>query len=162
MVVGSNGTGTREFLSHRSPGGISMHQQVRTSIRRTRSDDTSGRLEEGSLVEILDLLTGTNLRSAGRVRLESGDEQFVFSVQHVGNEDAPDQAACDVLTGANYEAAVFKVQHYVLPHRPGALFNRIKRLETTKSEPVIEVHVGAAEPDGKVPVQLVTRSMLNR
>ena len=139
-----------------------MHQQVRTSIRRTSSDDTSGRIEEESLVEILTLLTGTNLRSAGRVRLDSGDEQFVFSVQHVDDDDAPDQEACDILKGANYEAEVFKVQHYVLSHRPGALFNRIKRLEKSKKEPVVEVHVGAAEPDGKVPVQLVTRSMLNR
>lgn len=139
-----------------------MHQQVRTSIRRARSDGTTGRVEEESLVEILTLLKGTNLRSAGRVKLDDGGEQFVFSVQHGDGDDTADEDACDILNGANFEAEVVKVKHYVLNHRPGALVNGIKRLEASKKEPVIEVHVGAAEPDGKVPVQLVTRSMLKR
>ncbi len=139
-----------------------MHQQVRTSIRRTRRASTSGRIEEESLVEILNLLKGTNLQSAGRVKLDTGDEQFVFSVQHVAGDNSADQDACDLLNGADFEAAVYPIKAILLSHRPGELLNRIDRLERSKREPVIEVHVLAAEPDGRVPVQLVTRSMLNR
>ena len=50
----------------------------------------------------------------------------------------------------------------ILDHHGGALLRAIEELEADKGEPVIEVYVGAAERNGKIPVQLVTRSMLNR
>ena len=62
-----------------------MHQQVRCVIKQ-QSDGTRGELEEASLVEILKLLSGTNLRSAGRVHADGGGE-FVFSVQHDKDDD---------------------------------------------------------------------------
>ena len=139
-----------------------MHQQVRTSIRRIRSDGTTEAPEAESLVAILTLLKGKNLQSAGRVKLDTGDEQFVFSVQHAAGDNSADQDACDILNGADFEAAIYPIKAILLGHRPGELLNRIDRLERSKREPVIEVHVLAAEPDGRVPVQLVTRSMLNR
>jgi hypothetical protein len=139
-----------------------MHQQVRTLIRATQSDGTRGALVEQSLVDILTLLVGTNLRSAGRTRLDSGDEEFVFSVQHAGNDNKADEKARDLLRDKNYEAQLVQVRSFVLDHREGSLLECIKELEDELNEPVIEVYVGAAERNNKVPVQLVTRSMLDR
>jgi hypothetical protein len=140
-----------------------MHQQVRCSIRKASTDAGFRALEEESLVDILTLLKGKNLRSAGRMRPGGeGGGEFVFSVHHDEGDDTADEEARDILRGADYEADVFKVRHFVLNHREGALLDCIERLEAEMQEPVIEVHVLAAERKGKVPVQLVTRSMLNR
>ena len=138
-----------------------MHQQVRCLIRNAGGDAERGALVEGSLVDILTLLSGMNLRSAGRVHLGDGSGEFVFSVQHDKDDDLPDQEARDILKNANYEAEVYKVEHVILDHHEGALLREIKALEATRNEPVIEVSVAAAERNGKIPVQLVTRSMLN-
>jgi len=138
-----------------------MHQQVRCLITQ-QSDGTRGKLEEASLVEILKLLSGTNLRSAGRVHSDGGEE-FVFSVQHdKDDDDIPDQKARDILKKAHYEAELYAVEHVILDHHEGALLRAIEELEADRGEPVIEVYVAAAERNGKIPVQLVTRSMLNR
>jgi hypothetical protein len=150
----------RTSLSRRALGGTSMHQQVRCLVRKARGDGSLGAFAEASLVEILTLLQGQNLASAGRVRVDGGDDEFVFSVQHVG-QDGTDQDACNILTDESYEARVVDVEHFVLNHKQGALLDRIKRLEARLKEPVIEVHILAAEGNGKVPVQFVTRSMLN-
>ena len=56
---------------------------------------------------------------------------------------------------------MFKVRDFILDHRGGTLLERIEAVEAEMSEPVIEMYVGAAERNGKIPVQLVTRSMLN-
>ena len=138
-----------------------MHQQVRCSIRRADSDADFGRLDEESLADILTLLQATNLRSAGRLRPDDGGEKFVFSVDHRPGDDTADQKARDILIGAGFEANVFQVEHFDLAHHGGTLLEAINEIEAKWSEPVIEVHVGAAERNGKVPVQLVTRSMLN-
>ena len=139
-----------------------MHQQVRTLIRATQSDGTRGAVVEKSLVDILTLLSGTNLRSAGRTRLDEGDEEFVFSVDHAEGDDTADKKALDLLRDKNYEARLVRVRNFVLNHREGSLLECIKGLEAEMNEPVIEVYVGAAERNNKIPVQLVTRSMLNR
>jgi hypothetical protein len=140
-----------------------MHQQVRCSIQRTRGDVARGTLDEESLVDILTLLKGKNLRSAGRIH-PGGDRggEFVFSVDHREGDDTADQEARDILIGEGFAAEVYPVEHFVLKHEEGALLECIKRVEAKMNEPVIEVYVLAAERNGKVPVQLVTRSMLNR
>ena len=64
-----------------------MHQQVRCLIRSALGDSARATLDEESLVNILTLLQGTNLRSAGRVHGDGGGE-FVFSVRHRPHDDA--------------------------------------------------------------------------
>jgi hypothetical protein len=137
-----------------------MHQQVRVSIRRTSTSGPSVALDEGSLVDILTLLQGKNLRSGARMNFESGGE-FVFSVRHARNDDTADQEACDILNDDRFQARLVKVREFLLDDREGALLRCIRSFEVRAREPVIEVHVGAPEPNGKVPVQLVTRTMLN-
>jgi hypothetical protein len=139
-----------------------MHQQVRLSIRTTQSDAFRGMTAAESLVNILTLLSGKNLRSAARTHSDDGGEEFVFSVQHVEGDDTADEEARDILRGEGFEAEVFKVRDFVLNHREGSLLACIKGLEAELQEPVIEVYIGAAERNNKIPVQLVTRSMLNR
>ena len=139
-----------------------MHQSVRVLIKATEDDGTRGAPVEKSLVDILSLLSGTNLRTAGRARLDNGDEEFVFSVQHTGNDNKADEKALDLLRAENYEAQLVQVRSFVLDHRGGSLLECIRDLEAELNEPVIEVYVGAAERNSKIPVQLVTRSMLSR
>ena len=136
-----------------------MHQQVRTSIRDSGGDAARGTLDEESLVRILKLLKPKNLRSAGRVQGESGG-QFVFSIDHADGDNAADREARDILRGDGYEADAFEVRSFVLKHQKGALLACIESLEEELGEPVIEVYVLAADGNAKVPVQLVTRSML--
>jgi hypothetical protein len=139
-----------------------MHQQVRCLIRTSQDDSARGALDAESLVEILTLLKGTNLRSAGRSRPDDGGgERFVFSVDHRPGDDTADQGACDILIGAGFEAKVFPVDHFDLAHHGGTLLEAINDTEAKWSEPVIEVYIGAAERNGKIPVQLVTRSMVD-
>ena len=140
-----------------------MHQQVRCSIRRADSDAAFGRLDEESLVDILTLLQGKNLRSAGRQHPDDGGGgEFVFSVHHRPHDDAPDEEARDILRGAGYEAEVYKVKSLDLNDKEGALLAFIQSVEAESGEHVIEVYVASAEPNRKVPVQVVTRSMLGR
>ena len=86
---------------------------------------------------------------------------FVFSVDHRAGDDTADEQARDILRNNDFEAEVFKVRDFILDHRGGTLLERIEAVEAEMSEPVIEMYVGAAERNGKIPVQLVTRSMLN-
>jgi hypothetical protein len=138
-----------------------MHQQVRTSIRKTRSDGARGGLDEGDLVEILRLLKVKNLRSAGRVRLDDSDE-FVFSVRHRKGDDTQDQHACKILTDEGYDARVCEVRHLLLDDEEGALLAFVEQVENDEEEPAIEVHILTSEPNKMVPVQVVTRSMVER
>ena len=131
-------------------------------IRKARTDADRGMSDDESLIEVLTLLSGTNLRSAGRVRFDGGDEEFVFSVQHNGRDSRPDVNARRILHDNNFEAEVYEVRDFELDHRQGTLLEKVRELEEEKQEPVIEVYIGAAERNGKIPVQLVTRSMLNR
>ena len=138
-----------------------MHQQVRCSIRKA-SGVTAGELaEEESLIEILTLLRTTNLRSAGRVHGDGGGE-FVFSVRHRPGDNSADVKARDDLRDADYQVEVYEVKSFDLDDKEGALLAFIQKVEADTGESVIEVHIGSAEPNRKVPVQLVTPSMLNR
>jgi hypothetical protein len=141
-----------------------MHQQVRTSIKQASSDGSggalgAGSLAEGSLVEVLTLLQGKNLQSAGRANRGGGGE-FVFSIQHDDGDDTADTDAREILKAEKYKADVYAVRPFLLDHREGALLECIQSLEAELGEPVIEVYVLAADPNGQVPVQLVTASML--
>ena len=137
-----------------------MHQQVRCLIKQAPGDAARGALDEESLVKILALLQGTNLRSAGRVHGEGGGE-FVFSVRHRPHDDKPDNDACKILTDENYEARVIPVESFDLEDKEGALLAFIETVEGKTGERVIEVHIGSAHQNRTVPVQLVTPKMLN-
>ena len=136
-----------------------MHQQVRTSIKKAQSDDSVERQGEDSLVDVLTLLKGTNLQSAGRLN-RGGSGEFVFSVQHDEGDDTANTAARDLLRAEGYRAEAYKARSFDVEHREGALLKCIDDLEDELGERVIEVYVGAAEPNHPVPVQLVTPSML--
>jgi hypothetical protein len=138
-----------------------MHQQVRTSIRKSLADGFREQLDEESLIDILTLLKVKNLRSAGRMHVEGGDE-FVFSVRHRKGDNKPDEDARNLLQSSDYEARVCEVRNFLLDDREGALLERIEQVEAEMGEPVIEVHVLTSEPNRKVPVQLVTQSMLDQ
>lgn len=138
-----------------------MHQQVRVLIRKAMTDGLGAKHDEESLVEILTLLKGKNLRSAGRIDPTGGGE-FVFSVHHAKGDDTADEEARDILRDMDYQADVYQVRPFVLDDREGTLLECIERIEAELQEPVIEVHVLTAEKNRKVPVQLVTRSMLDR
>ena len=139
-----------------------MHQQVRVLIQTAQGFAAPAMPDAESLVAILKLLSKTNLQSAARTHSDDGGVEFVFSVQHVEGDDTANQKACDLLLGNDYEARVCEVRKYDLNHREGSLLARIEEVEAELNEPVIEVYVGAAERNNKIPVQLVTRSMLNR
>jgi hypothetical protein len=142
-------------------GGTPMHQQVRLSIRKSLADGSRARLDDESLVGILSLLRGANLQSAGRVNTDAPDGgEFVFSVQHDPGDDSANPNARNLLKSKDYGAEAYDVREFMLEHKKGALLKCIRDLEKELNEPVIEVYVGAADADGSVPVQLVTRSML--
>ena len=140
-----------------------MHQQVRTSIKKALGEGSGEARGAQSLVDVLTLLQGMNLQSAGRLNPERGDGgEFVFSIQHEDGDDSADKNARDSLKAWKYKAEAYEVRHFLLEHREGALLECIRELEKELREPVIEVYVLAADPNGPVPVQLVTASMLKR
>ena len=139
-----------------------MHQQVRTMTRKARSESAGAKPDEGSLIDILTLLKETNLRSAGGKDLDRRGE-FVFSVHHADGDDTADQRACDILKGKGYPAEVFQVEYCLVDDQEGALLACIESTWPMMKQPVVELHVGTAEEsDGRVPVQIVTRSMIER
>ena len=108
------------------------------------SDADLGRLDEESLVDILTLLQGTNLRSAGRTHTDGGGgDEFVFSVDHRPGDDV-----CRPSTHATSSRAPTTTADVIpvesgpssLNHREGTLLACIRDLEA-ESEPVIEVYV---------------------
>jgi hypothetical protein len=142
-----------------------MHQQVRTSIRKSRIDGKGGRDNDDSLVEILTLLKGVNLRSACRVNLDNGGgEEFVFSVDHPDGDDKADLNARNILRAKHHKADAYRVEPVDVDHREGALLEQIQRLKDKLGESVVEVHVlaGEGKEPGTVTVQLVTGPMLER
>ena len=139
-----------------------MHQQVRTMTKKTRSENAGAKPDEGSLIDILTLLQGTNLRSAGGKDLDRRGE-FVFSVHHADRDDTADQQACDLLRANGYPAEVFQVEYCLVDDQAGALLACIESSVAVMKQPVMEIHVGTAdESDGRVPVQIVRRSMIAR
>jgi hypothetical protein len=139
-----------------------MHQQVRTMTRKAPSDSAGAKPDEGSLIDILTILRTTNLRSVGGKDLDRRGE-FVFSVHHEEGDDSADLAARDVLRDKGYRAELFKVECCLLEDEEGALLKCIENTKAETKEPVVELHVGTAEKsDGRIPVQIVTRSMIER
>jgi hypothetical protein len=136
-----------------------MHQQVRTRTTKSREDDAE-RPDEG-LLDILSLLKNVNLRSAGGTNLDDGGE-FVFSVHHAEGDDTADQQAADILTVKGYAASVYRVEYCLVDDRKGALLDCIRSKAAELDEPIVEVHVLTSERDRRVPVQIVTRSMLSQ
>jgi hypothetical protein len=142
-----------------------MHQQVRTSIKKAaRSDDSGEAVGAQSLVEVLTVLQGMNLQSAGRLNPTRGDGgELVFSIQHEDGDDSANKSARNALRDAKYKAEAYDVEYFLLEHREGALLECIRDFENKRGQPVIEVYVLApADPDGPVPVQLVTAPMLKK
>ena len=117
---------------------------------RAAATPPAPRLTRRASSNILTLLQGTNLRSAGRVHGDGGGE-FVFSVRHRPHDDAPDQDACDILTDEDYEARVYQVESFDLDDQEGALLAFIQRVEAKMGEPVIEVHIGPRSGTARSP-----------
>ena len=63
----------------------------------------------------------------------------------------PTRKACKILIDAGFEANVVQVELRDLVHHGGTLLEAINDVEAKWGEPVIEVYVGAAEPNGKSP-----------
>ena len=139
-----------------------MHQQVRTFTIKSRTDEGAVPEEEG-LLDILSILEDLNLRSAGGTNLDEGGE-FVFSVRHEEGDDTADIDARDRLRAEGYDSAeVYTVDYCLVDDTKGALLKCIKSKAAELKEPIVEVHVLTSEQDdGRVPVQIVTRSMLAR
>ena len=135
-----------------------MHQQVRTSTKKTgsSSDGPGAMADSGGLVDILRVLedAGINLRSAGGRDLDDGGE-FAFAVEHhaKGKENATREAV-DLLIREGYEAREVEVRDCYVTDVPGALRKCIEEAES--QGPVYEIFVGTPE-DGKIPLQITTR-----
>jgi hypothetical protein len=137
-----------------------MHQQVRTSTKKTGSGSAGpGAMEaEGGLVDILEILlrAGVNLRAAGGRDLDRGGE-FVFAVHHgQDNDDRPGEEAAALLRDERYRARAVYVHHCLVNDEPGSLLRCIQETEATEG-PVYEIFVGTANADGQIPLQITTR-----
>jgi hypothetical protein len=138
-----------------------MHQQVRTSTKKTGSGSPGpgAMADEGSLVDILQQLRegGVNLQAAGGRDLD-GDGEFVFAVHH-GTElvGGPAQEAADLLNKLGYDARVVDVHHCVVSDRTGGLLECLEKIEGSGDE-AYEIFVGTrGEYDG-IPIQITTRA----
>jgi hypothetical protein len=138
-----------------------MHQQVRTSTKKTGSGSPGpgAKADEGGLVDILTILSdaGVNMRSAGGRDLDTGGE-FVFTVHHDDDDLGPGEEAVKLLRDAGYKSARSVRAHYCsVADEPGGLLGCIQDVEATDG-PVYEIFVGTPDADGGIPVQLTTRS----
>ncbi len=136
-----------------------MHQQVRTSTKKTGSgsDGPGAMADAGGLVDILRILEegGMNLRTAGGRDLDDGGE-FVFAVEHhlKGTEGATERAV-ELLLEEGYGARQVEVHDCMVRDEPGALRKCITEAEA--KNPVYEIFVGTPE-DGQIPIQITTRA----
>ena len=138
-----------------------MHQQVRTSTKKTgsSSDGPGAVADEGGLADILRILEegGINLRAAGGRDLDDGGV-FAFAVEHHdkgGDLDGKSEAV-RLLEREGYAAHDVKVHDCYVADEPGALRKCIEEIEARS--PVYEIFVGTPEPDGRIPLQLTTRA----
>ncbi len=139
-----------------------MHQQVRTSTKKTGSGSPGpgAMADEGGLVDILRILVdnGVNLQTAGGRDLDTGGD-FVFAVHHDEDrdDDDPGEKAAALLREAGYGSARATPAHLCsVADEPGGLLGCIEKLEQTEG-PVYEIFVGTPDSDGGIPVQLTTR-----
>jgi len=140
-----------------------MHQQVRTSIKKTGSGSPGpgAMADEGGLVDILETLleAGVNLRAAGGRDLDRNGE-FVFAVHHgEDNDDQPGDDAAALLNEHGYRARSLYVHHCLVDNEPGSLLNCIKETEAAEG-PVYEIFVGTSNANGQIPIQITTRRSL--
>lgn len=138
-----------------------MHQQVRTSTKKTGSGSAGpgAMADEGGLVDILRILVdnGVNLRSAGGRDLDDGGE-FVFSVHHDDDDDGPGEKVAALLKKHGYGSARALPAHTCsVADEPGGLLGCIEKIEASDG-PVYEIFVGTPESDDDIPVQLTTRA----
>jgi hypothetical protein len=137
-----------------------MHQQVRTSTKKSGATDGPGAMaDEGGLVDILRILRddGISLRTAGGHDLDRRGE-FVFAVNHEPDDDGPAEAAAELLRRHGYGARVVRVRDCLVPDERGALLRCIEEAERSEG-PVHEIFVGTAE-EGGIPIQLTSRAAL--
>lgn len=137
-----------------------MHQQVRTSTKKTGASDGPGAMaDEGGLVDILRILeeAGINLRAAGGRDLDDGGV-FAFAVEHHGKDGDTDgkSRAVQLLEREGYDAHDVEVHDCYVTDEPGALRRCIEEAEARS--PVYEIFVGTPETDGRIPLQLTTRA----
>jgi hypothetical protein len=136
-----------------------MHQQVRTPVTKTGSGSPGpgAMADEGSLVDILHILgdAGVNLQSAGGHDLDR-DGDFVFSVRHEGEDDAPAEEAARLLQEQGYGARTVHAHTCSVADEPGGLLGCVERIQGTDG-PVYEIFVGTPDADGGIPVQITTR-----
>ena len=140
-----------------------MHQQVRTSTRKTGSDSDGpgAAVDPGGLVDILRILeeADINLRTAGGRDLDDGGV-FVFAVGHDGaeadNSSGRPSEAVRLLRTAGYDAHDVKVRDCYVSDSPGALRRCIEEAEA--ESPVYEIFVGTPEKNGKIPLQITSRA----
>jgi hypothetical protein len=137
-----------------------MHQQVRTSTKKSGATDGPGAMaDEGGLVDILQILLDEkiNLRTAGGRDLDRGGE-FVFAVAHERDDDGPAEAAAQLLRRNGYRARVVRVRECLVNDEPGALLRCIEEAEASEGA-VHEIFVGTPE-EGGIPIQLTSRAAL--
>lgn len=140
-----------------------MHQQVRTSTRKTGSgsDGPGAAVDPGGLVDILRILeeADINLRTAGGRDLDDGGV-FVFAVGHgaasTDNGLERPSKAVQVLRKAGYDAHDVTVRDCYVSDTPGALRQCIEEAEA--ESPVYEIFVGTPEKNGKIPLQITSRA----
>ena len=138
-----------------------MHQQVRTSTKKTgsRSPGPGAMADEGGLVDILQILVdnGVNLQSAGGRDLDEGGD-FVFAVHHDDGDDAPGEKVAALLKEHGYGSArALRAHSCSVADEPGGLLGCIEKIEASDG-PVYEIFVGTPDADGGIPVQLTTRA----
>ena len=140
-----------------------MHQQVRTSTKKTGSDSDGpgAAVDPGGLVDILRILEEAriNLRTAGGRDLDEGGV-FVFAVDHAGKStenslERPSKAV-EALRRAGYDAHDVEVRDCYVSDTPGALRACIEEAEA--ASPVYEIFVGTPEKNGKIPLQITSRA----
>lgn len=144
-----------------------MHVQARVDTKTSGFADVdedsgaavSATYSPGALGEILRILEdrGFNLRTAGGRRIELGGE-FGFAVaKQDGDKDDEESThrAVEALKGEGYEARAVEVEDDVLDDVPGALRAFVDRV-SARGVLIEEIAVGTPEPDGRIPVQIVT------
>ncbi len=139
-----------------------MHQQVRTSPTKTGSDSPGpgAQADQGGVVDILQILVDArvNLQTAGGRDLDEGGD-FVFAVHHDDDDDRPGKEAARLLREHGYAARAVNVHLCTVDDEPGGLLGCIKKIEAADG-PIYEIFVGTPDSEGRIPVQLTTRRML--
>jgi hypothetical protein len=138
-----------------------MHQQVRTSIKKSGSGPSRGPGaawdDSGGLVDILTTLRDArvNMQAAGGRDLDE-DGEFVFAVHHEDGDEGRTEEAAQLLRDVGYDARAVRAYDCSVADEPGGLLGCIQRVEETDG-PVYEIFVGTPDREGRITVQLTTR-----